>query len=152
MNNQEPNSIIREAISQDFNLIYVGDFADVYHNEAIFLCVAKSPYMPIEAFRATFDKITEEIEKLGKIEKFIFDKRALRSFHQPSMEWYFTDWKMDLYNKFGLTKHRKILPNEKWFHKCVEAGKHQIYEDHPDLDFTLLDVQYFDSISEATLK
>lgn len=68
------------------------------------------------------------------------------------MEWYYTEWKLNLYNKFGLTQLRKILPHEKWFHKCVEAGKSQIFDDNPDLDISMLEIVYANSIEEALSK
>lgn len=112
------------------------------------LCEARSDYIPVEEFKELFYKNAEAIEKVGG-KKFIFDKRCLRAFHQPSMEWYCVEWKKEMYERFGLEVHRKILPEEEWFQRAVEAGLQDIrqqYEDHP-LD--LLDIAYVDSIEEA---
>lgn len=86
MKTQLIKTIKKEEINEGFHLIYDGDFADVYQLEDTFLCIAYSPYIPIEAFKATFNEISEAIQKHGSASKFIFDIRALRSFinHQWS--------------------------------------------------------------------
>lgn len=111
------------------------------------ICETRSPFVPIDDFITFFEKMGEIIEKY-KIEKFIFDKRSLRAFHQPTMEWYFVEWKQKLM-KFGLTVHRKILPQEEWFKKAVEAGRANIQKSYPEFPFDKLDIQYFDSIEEC---
>jgi hypothetical protein len=112
------------------------------------LCEARSDYIPIEEFKELFYKNSEAIEKVEGT-KFIFDKRSLKAFHQPSMEWYCVEWKKEVYERYGLQVHRKILPDEVWFQRAVEAGLHDIrqqYEDHP-LDS--LDIAYVGSVDEA---
>lgn len=124
-------------------------FADVGFDRerGIILCVLNEPYIPIAKFKEIFHRI-ELLAKEGGFKKFIFDKRSLRAFHQPSMEWYFIEWKKTVH-AYGISQHRKILPSEEWFAKMVEIAKHQILEKYPDNIVHLLDIQYFDSIDES---
>lgn len=75
---------------QDFKIAIDEEYARVETNKpkGIILCTLLVDYVPITDFKAIFNKITK-IVKEGNYNKFIFDKRALRAFHQPSMEWYF---------------------------------------------------------------
>jgi hypothetical protein len=107
-------------------------------------------YIPMDDFKVIFNQIGD-IVKAGYYEKFIFDKRSLRAFHQPTMEWYFIHWKKDML-EYGVTKHRKILPLEKWFEKMVQIAKLQIFQNYPDNIIDKLDIQYCDSIEEAIAK
>jgi hypothetical protein len=66
------------------------------------------------------------------------------------MEWYFLNWKNKML-EFGLKKHRKILPEEKWFEKMVMIAKEQIMKNNPDNIIHLLDIRYCNSIEEAIL-
>ncbi len=111
------------------------------------ICESCSAYAPIEDFIAAFESMVPVIAEHG-VSKFIFDKRAMRAFHQPTMEWYFVIWKNQLL-ELGLSKHRKILPDEAWFRKCVEAGRASILSENPDLPFDRLDIRYYDSIAEC---
>src|SRR6478752_2619536 len=74
---------------------------------------ATSSYIPIEQFKEAFNHIGELV-KHEQITKLIFDKRKLSVFHQPSMEWYFVDWKEKMFND-GLKTHRKLLPADEVF-------------------------------------
>ncbi|WKN43481.1 hypothetical protein [Tunicatimonas pelagia] len=124
-------------------------FARVSYHErsGIIVCELKSEYVPIEHFKDIFLRISELV-KQGVSQKFIFDKRALRAFHQPSMEWYFIVWKKEMY-QYGLSVHRKILPDEPWFRKSVEIAKSQIVQNYPDNIVDKLDIRYCKSIEEA---
>lgn len=132
-----------------FQLMLETKYAKVYAQEqkGIIICELLTDYCPIEDFKALFNQISEIVEK-GNYEKFIFDKRALRAFHQPSMEWYFLNWKNKML-ELGIKKHRKILPEEKWFEKMVMIAKEQIIKNNPDNIIHLLDIKYCDSIEEA---
>jgi len=132
-----------------FQHYFDGRFAKVTYHEAskIIICELKSEYVPIEHFKDIFYKISELVKK-GINYKFIFDKRALRAFHQPSMEWYFVVWKKEMY-QHGLKLHRKILPEEPWFRKSVEIAKLQIVQNYPDNIVDKLDIRYCESIQEA---
>jgi len=134
-----------------FNLELEFRYAKVYANseKGIIICELLTDYIPIDDFIDTFHQISAIVEG-GKYEKFIFDKRSLRAFHQPSMEWYFLNWKNKML-ELGLRKHRKILPEEKWFEKMVMIAKEQIIKNNPDNIIHLLDIKYCHSIEEAIL-
>lgn len=135
----------------NFKLMYDVRDARVYadHKKGMIICELLTEYIPIEDFKEIFREISIIVEN-GKFEKFIFDKRSLRAFHQPTMEWYFLHWKNKML-EFGLSKHRKILPHEKWFEKMVMIAKDQIIKNNPDNIIHLLDIKYCDSIEEAIL-
>jgi len=120
----------------------------VNSNKAIVACIITSEYIPIEDFKELFDKISVEVLE-GKLTKFIFDKRALRTFHQPSMEWYYISWKTEMVQQ-GLVQHRKILPDLQWFVKAVEIAKKPLLNKMSLNLVEKLDIQYCQSIQEAT--
>ncbi|WP_194976905.1 hypothetical protein [Aquiflexum lacus] len=135
----------------NFELIFEIRYARVYANQkkGIIICELLTDYIPIDDFKEVFAEISKIVES-GNYEKFIFDKRSLRAFHQPSMEWYFLNWKNKML-ELGLSKHRKILPEEKWFEKMVMIAKEQIMKNNPDNIIHLLDIKYCNSIEEAIL-
>ena len=110
-----------------FQPIAAGDMASLHYcSELSFaICTAHAEYIPIEAFREVFLRISGIIGE-NPVKHFLFDKRALRTFHQPSMEWYFTIWKPSV-SPLGLSNHFKILPDLEWFKEAVRAGKHEIH-------------------------
>ncbi|HSI77796.1 MAG TPA: hypothetical protein VK957_17990 [Lunatimonas sp.] len=140
---------LNKSALENFDLSFEERYAKVFVNveEGIVICELLTDYVPIEDFKQTFDKISEII-KSGNFEKFIFDKKALRAFHQPSMEWYFLVWKKEMLG-YGVSKHRKILPQEKWFEKMVMIAKEQIMKNNPDNIVGKLDIKYCKSIEEA---
>lgn len=129
--------------------VYSDDYISLHELEGsdVILCVSDTEYIPIEHFKEAFKSIGELIKK-NESKALIFDKRKLNTFHQPSMEWYYTEWKAEMLN-YGLYKHYKILPSMPWFAKSVEAGKRDIKRNHPSFDFDLFSVTYVDSIAEA---
>lgn len=130
------------AIEKDYGKVFL------LPDEKILILELTKEYVPIEEFREIFTE-TIPLVKEHKIEKFIFDKQNLRVFHQPSMEWYFVEWKKELY-ELGLIKHRKILPKDQpAFKMAVEAGRAKILAEYPNLIIDKLDIQYKDSIEEA---
>lgn len=135
----------------NFKLEFEFRYAKVYANSerGIIICELLTDYIPIDDFIYTFNQISTIVEE-GKFEKFIFDKRSLRAFHQPSMEWYFLNWKNKML-ELGIKKHRKILPEEKWFEKMVMIAKEQILKNNPENIIHLLDIKYCNSIEEAIL-
>jgi hypothetical protein len=143
------NETLNLSEIQDFELAFEERYARVLVNteKGIVICELLADYIPIEDFKETFLQIGKIIEA-GDFEKFIFDKRSLRAFHQPTMEWYFIHWKRDML-AFGLKTHRKILPTEKWFEKMVQIAKQQILENYPDNIIDQLDIQYCNTIEEA---
>ncbi|OOG77397.1 hypothetical protein [Algoriphagus sp. A40] len=134
---------------QDFDVAFEESYAKVWMNieRKVIICELLADYIPIGDFKEIFSQIGEII-KAGGFEKFIFDKRSLRAFHQPTMEWYFIHWKKDMLG-FGLKVHRKILPSEKWFEKMVKIAKDQIMQNYPDNIIDQLDIRYCESIEEA---
>lgn len=143
------NETINTSEIQDFELAYEERYARVLVNseKKIIICELLADYIPIDDFKEAFRQIGKIVKK-GNYIKFIFDKRSLRAFHQPTMEWYFIHWKKDMLT-YGLKTHRKILPSEKWFEKMVQIAKQQILETYPDNIIDQLDIQYCDSIEEA---
>jgi hypothetical protein len=124
-------------------------FARVSYLEELKIVIVemKAEYVPIEHFKDTFHH-AGELVRAGYDAKFIFDKRALRAFHQPSMEWYYVVWKRDML-AHGLRVHRKLLPNEPWFQKSVMIAKEQIHRQYPDNVIDQLDIQYCDTLEAA---
>lgn len=142
---------LNKSAMENFDLSFQERYAKVFANneEGIVICELLTDYVPIEDFKETFEKISKII-KGGNFEKFIFDKRSLRAFHQPSMEWYFLVWKKEML-QYGVSKHRKILPEEKWFEKMVKIAKEQIMKNNPENIIDKLDIKYCSSTEEAIL-
>lgn len=141
-----------ELLKTHFKRSYSGKYGKIYYaeKEQILLCQLTQPYVPIVEFRQLFEKMTKLATK-KRFNKFIFDKRALKSFDQPSMEWYFTTWKEVMY-KLGVATHRKILPQERWFAQAVIAGRADILKKHPGSIAFTLDIQYCDDFADAMTK
>jgi len=146
------NTVTNAMEMNQFDLLFKERYAKVYksHSKKIIICELITDYVPIEDFKNIFLQISEVVKK-GGFDKFIFDKRSLRAFHQPSMEWYFLHWKKEML-EYGIVHHRKILPAEKWFEKMVMIAKDQIMKNNPDNIIDQLDIQYCDSIEEAIIK
>lgn len=143
MNQLEHNGYIFQHIAN-------GDFASLHYcSELCFvICTAQGEYIPIEEFKEMFLRISDIIQE-NPVKHLLFDKRALRTFHQPSMEWYFTIWKPTV-SEHGLTNHFKILPELEWFKAAVRAGKHEILSKFPDENFLKgITISYVDSPEEA---
>jgi len=118
-----------------------------YEKLTLAICQVDAEYIPINDFKKTFEFISKFIET-SKIFYFVFDKSNLRTFHQPSMEWYFAIWKPSLRAK-GLVNHYKILPNLEWFAKAVEAGKHEILQKYGKDILSGINITYISSINEV---
>lgn len=140
------DEILSNKLVQVHKNPYIGLY--ISKDEKILLSQTQTSYVSIEAFKYSFMHSSGIIAERG-VEKFIFDKRSLRAFHQPSMEWYFVEWKQEMFHKYGLRLHRKILPAEVWFRKCVEAGRSEIERKHPENIFDQLDILYTATITEA---
>jgi hypothetical protein len=111
------------------------------------LVTATSGYIPIEQFKETFSVAGVQVAELG-IQKVIFDKRMLTVFHQPSMVWYFVEWKEKMYD-LGLKRHVKILPPDEVFRESVKIGRSRINEDFPHGKFHEMEILYAASLEEA---
>ena len=133
----------------DFSLVHNCNFSNVYFNKhlKLALCIAERDYIPIDNFKATFTTISKLIDDFP-IQHLVFDKRKLRTFHQPSMEWYFAIWKPTVKDK-GLTNHYKILPDLDWFVKSVEAGRHEILKKYSNAFLNGISINYVNSIEDA---
>ena len=111
---------------------------------------ATANYIPLASFKEIFEFIGDLIPKKG-ITKLIFDKRKLSIFHQPSMEWYFIEWKEKTFD-LGLKVHRKILPTDDIFRQSVRIGREKIKKNYPEKKFQQMDIQYAESVEEAIEK
>ncbi len=130
-------------------LIQAFDYADIYFvkEEPILVVEAVTTYIPIDEFKIVFDKV-QQVAQEQSIHKVIFDKRKLTVFHQPSMEWYFTEWKEAVYD-LGIKVHRKILPEDFSFRQSAKIGQIRIREKYPELRTSRMDIQYVESLEEA---
>lgn len=134
-----------EALGYD--LQHDSRFAVVFTTSSHIACVLKASYVPIDQFKKVFDHMLE-IAQVGGFQKFIFDKRALTTFHQPTMEWYFLEWKRDML-KLGVTKHRKILPDLNWFKQAVAIARNPLLKQFTPEELSQLDIKYCESLKEA---
>lgn len=121
--------------------------AVVKADQATLLVTATTTYIPIDQFKAIFNEIGFWVAEL-KIQKLIFDKRELTVFHQPSMEWYFVDWKERML-EIGLTRHVKILPPDEVFRQSVRIGRNKINDTYPNGKFHTMEILYAESLEEA---
>lgn len=133
-------------------LILKTDFASLYFesNLKLAVCVADEEYIPIDSFKSLFLAVSDLL-KARQIEHFIFDKRQLRTFHQPSMEWYFAIWKPSVREQ-GLVHHYKILPALDWFVKAVDAGKWEIFKKYGQDIVNGIEILYINSPDEVVTK
>lgn len=124
-------------------------YASLYFNKELKLaiCRADEEYIPIDYFKEMFLSVSNIIEK-SPIQYFIFDKSMLKTFHQPSMEWYFAIWKPQM-KVMGLANHYKILPPLDWFVKAVEAGRHEILAKYGNDLIQGIKITYVDSVEMA---
>lgn len=113
----------------------------------ILIVEAIRSYILIEEFQKIFDKVNELITQY-QVTKLVFDKRKLKVFHQPSMEWYFISWKDEAYN-IGLRTIRKILPDDQVFRQSVKIGVSKIKTENPEAKFNLMDIQYSETLEDA---
>lgn len=116
----------------------------------IAVVTATSGYIPIDQFKDIFNSVGELV-KNEKITKLVFDKTTLTVFHQPSMEWYFVQWKEEMLG-YGLKSHRKILPTDEIFRQSVRIGREKINKQFPDGKFHHMDIQYAETLDEAIFK
>ena len=133
----------------EFKLIRTCAYSNMYYNRELSLavCVAEGEYIPIDSFQAIFLAVSGLIEK-HPIRHFVFDKRQLRTFHQPSMEWYFAVWKPSV-KALGLSNHYKILPELEWFEKAVQAGKFEIFKKYNQDILDGISIKYVSSVEEV---
>ena len=136
------NERFTERYADEFGRIYVGSDSN------IIICEMLQAYTPIEDFMNLLKQQMDIIDMYG-CDKFIFDKRAIKGFHQPSMEWYYLTWKVEAYKKYGLSKHRKLFTDEAWFRKAIEAGRAAIKKKDPGSIVHTFDIKICESLREA---
>ena len=108
---------------------------------------AFSGYIPKMAFKEMFLSLAELI-KTRSVSRVIFDKSRLTVFHQPSMEWYFLEWKPQMYD-LGVKVHRKILPSSHVFQMSASIARQKLERLYPDAKFKLMDIKYSRSVEDA---
>lgn len=135
----------------DLKLVNKQKSVSVYIDSASKSLVIQSTgtYIPIEEFTDVFTA-TIDVCKENAILKTVFDKRSLKVFHQPSMEWYFTVWKEKLFN-LGIKKHIKILPDDFVFKSSVKIGREKIDQNFPKAKYHQTEIIYVKSVEEALL-
>jgi len=119
----------------------------VKDNQQVGIVKATTTYIPLDQFKEIFAYIGQ-LTAAEKITKLVFDKSALSVFHQPSMEWYFVEWKEKMFD-LGLKTHRKILPVDEVFRQSVKIGREKINKSHPNGRYKLMDIQYAESLEDA---
>ena len=140
MNTALNNSLTKEKEFEHAAIYTVTD-------KPVIVVQATEEYIPIDEFKKVFQE-AGRIVKEKKIAKLIFDKTALKVFHQPSMEWYFVEWK-DQMATLGLRDHVKILPDDIVFKTSVKIGRDQLNKKYPDATFNKLSIIYHDTLKEA---
>jgi hypothetical protein len=116
-------------------------------SKTVAIVEAKTEYIPIGDFKKIFEAIGDIVKEKG-ITKLVFDKRNLTVFHQPSMEWYFTEWKEQMF-ALGLKTHRKILPANDVFRQSVKIGRDKINKAFPQGKFHQMDIGYAETLEDA---
>lgn len=137
-----------ENLATNLRLTFKNQYAELYTDDKeTLIAKATDAYIPIEHFKELFNEVGRLTKEKG-YKKLIFDKRNLQVFHQPSMVWYFVEWKEEMYD-LGLTIHRKILPKDPVFRECVKLGREKIYAENPKGKFHQMDIQYSVDLDDA---
>lgn len=144
-------NIEQEYLSDDIELVNEYKNATIYYSAKHKSILIKSTgtYITIEEFKNIFNDALQTIEKF-RLQKTIFDKRSLKVFHQPSMEWYFIDWKDKLFD-MGVKKHIKILPLDNVFRSSVKIGRAKIDGLYPNAKYKQTEILYFEDVTTALL-
>ena len=140
---------MREPVPQGFILFESLPMANIYFHQAsaTALVVTTVNFIPMEPFKATFEKVSEAIEA-HNLRRIVFDKRSLTIFHQPSMEWYYTIWKTMLCKEKGVKAHGKILPKDDPFRQSVHNARKKILHDKGSPELQLINITYFENFQE----
>lgn len=142
------DTVSTQEIIHNQELLFENQFGQVFKVcEEVVLVKATGSYIPIDNFKELFDQ-TGLAVKAHHFKKLIFDKRNLKVFHQPSMVWYFTEWKESMF-ELGLTTHRKILPKDPVFRECVKLGRENLSKEYPEAKFHKMNIQYRFTVEEA---
>lgn len=144
---------MRKPVPESLILYKKYPFAELYYAPELQLAmlVSAANFLPIEEFKAVFIQVAEGVME-NKLRKVLFDKRSLTVFHQPSMEWYYLEWKVSLLNEEGVMEHAKILPKDDLLRKSVEEAKRKIFKDNPTSPIQRLNLRYYENFPEALEK
>lgn len=139
-----------KIIKERFTLRSSDKWANYFtcNDSNVILCQMLEAYTPINEFKAMLERKITLIEEFG-CDKFIFDKRSINGFHQPSMEWYYLEWKVKMYEQYGLSVHRKLFTEETWFRKAVQAGRASIRKKDPGSIVHTLDIKIVESFRQG---
>lgn len=142
---------MEDIIYSELRLIINSKSVSVYIDDISRSLIIQSTgsYIPIDEFVELFIS-TIDICRDNSITKTIFDKRSLKVFHQPSMEWYFSFWKEQLFG-LGILKHIKILPDDFVFRSSVKIGREKIDQNFPEAKYHQTSIIYVKNIEEALL-
>jgi hypothetical protein len=64
------------------------------------------------------------------------------------MEWYHIYWKEEMY-RFGLTSHRKLIPDDALFKESIDIGRRKILKENPSFDYSKYDIIYCKTLEEG---
>lgn len=141
---------MREPVPETFTVYQKLPEADIFYSapSATTLVVTKANFIPMEAFKKIFSAVAALLgaHETGRI---IFDKRSLTIFHQPSMEWYYLEWKPRMLEQYKLSRHDKILPKDTLFRQSVNQARNKIYQAHPEHTIQRIQPVYFENLQEA---
>ncbi len=143
------NQLFMKVSNDKTSLLASSEYADILqvNEEPILIVQAKTPFIPLSEFKNLFEEVGQWVTKLS-ITKLIFDKRSLKVFHQPSMQWYCTEWKEKMADQ-GLSVYRKLLPEDTLFRHSVQVGRDAILRKFPHGKYRKLDIQYVEDLAEA---
>lgn len=141
---------MREPVPETFTLYKKLPEADILYSASLAtaLVVSKANFIPMEAFKNIFSEVSVLLNE-GSVERVIFDKRSLTIFHQPSMEWYYLEWKPRMLEKYTLKRHDKILPKDELFRQSVNQARSKIYQTNPQHTIHKIKPAYFENLEEA---
>lgn len=112
------------------------------------LCELLKPYVSIEGMMQLLKQITNIVELYG-CRKLVLDERLVTGFHQPTMEWIYLTWKVEMYHRYHLTSYRHLFNQEPWFLKCVDAGWAAMRKKEPNSVLHVMDVKSCNSLADA---
>lgn len=141
---------MREPVPGKFILYQKNPLAEIhYHKDLqLALVVTTANFIPFQDFKSLFVKVGKVVEK-HSLQKVLFDKRSLTIFHQPSMEWYYLEWKAQMLHYQWVMEHGKILPQDDLFRKSVEKARQKIFIENPTHPIHELKVVYYEDFQEA---
>lgn len=124
--------------------------ADIYYQPqyAVALVQTKANFIPMKSFQLLFNQV-KELAAEQTVARVLFDKRSLTIFHQPSMEWYYLQWKDYMIKEYSLLEHGKILPKDDLFRQSVKQAREKIFSNNPLHGISRIDLLYFESLAEA---